>query len=168
MMPVTVLKQFLTFLHRIWLDITCFLFFFCNLNLLVCMTVPVIPVLGHYTSKIEPDWLNDWKNKIFRTVALEITATVYDLIKYPSRSRKRDLKRRLRRCVWNRDSVMEMTRLFWHHWARQKLFWLLTDKVQGLQRQSWWWSDLTLWTATPLITNFERFSVILWGKWTHC
>lgn len=126
------------------------LFFSCNLNLLLSMTLSRLSQI---------DWI---------AITLKIAATGYDIIKHPTRSWKRDLERRLRRCVRNRDSVMEMTRLFRHHWARQTLFCLLTDKVQCGQRQSWWCSDATLKTAAPLITNFERFSVSVWGKLTHC
>lgn len=154
-MPVTVLKHCLNFSTQNFRYHS----FFCNLNLLVCMTVPVIPVLEHYTSQIESDWSNEKQDFQSNGITNNYNSIWADLIKHPSRSRTRDLERRLRRRVWNRDQVIEMTRPFRRHWACQTLFWLLSDKVQGGPRQIWWWSDVTL--KTPLITNFDRFSVSL-------
>ncbi len=59
---------------------------------------------------------------------------------------------------------MEMTRLFRHHWACQTLFWLLSDKVQGGQRQISWWSDVML--KTPLILiDFLSENTLFESKW---
>ncbi len=63
---------------------------------------------------------------------------------------------------------MEMTRLFRHHWACQTLFWLLSDKVQGGQRQISWWSDVMLKSPLILIDFLSVFlseNTLFESKW---